>query len=105
MIPRQIYFATVTTLLLINFSGNFRKRFVLCDYNFFKKLISASEVQISPESKIIDVNEGKSYTIEFIEDNSTDIRECYYISEKISGYFPVVKKDSNGTTVRISVRF
>lgn len=58
-------------------------------------LIPVCDPEISPASKTIDVNEGGSYTIEFIEDNSTDIRRCYYISETISGSFDVIKNDIN----------
>lgn len=53
-----------------------------------------SELQVSPSSKTVDVNEGGSYSIQFIEDDSTDIRTCYYISATISGSFEVVKSSN-----------
>lgn len=60
-------------------------------------LILVSEPEISPASKTIDINEGGSYTIQYIENNTTDIRRCFYLSETISGSFDVVKPETNDT--------
>lgn len=63
-----------------------------CIIDYF---VTACEPEIQPPSKTIDINEGGSYTIEFKEDNTTDIRKCYYISETISGSFDVIKQETN----------
>lgn len=99
----------VTFLVVLSFltqlSGNL---LFLTTYSLFRCkcfLLLVSEPEISPSSKIIDVNEDGSYSIEFIENNTTDIRQCFYLSDTISGSFDVVKPETNDTKITVRFRY